>query len=102
MERVSVYNGELRAIIRFFTLKGKTGTEIYNELATVYGAKCLSVQKVRKWRESFLNGRVNVKDEHRNGRPSKARTGEVFDAVKGSTKIVASRSTKSTKNFLQQ
>jgi hypothetical protein len=43
--------------------------EIHCELVTVYGAIVMTVH-VRKWCREFDNGRVNVMDEQRSGRPS--------------------------------
>ena len=34
-----------------------------------YGDSCLSQGRVYEWVERFQNGRQNVSDEHRNGRP---------------------------------
>ena len=77
----SVSTYELRSTIRFFTLKGKNATEIHRELVAVYGEKCMSLQMVRSWRKKFAEGRTNVHDAQRSGRPSTARTQDIVVIV---------------------
>ncbi|UYV82698.1 hypothetical protein LAZ67_22000595 [Cordylochernes scorpioides] len=36
----------------------------------VYGEKCMDIKNVRKWCREFNEGRINVHDEQRSGRPS--------------------------------
>lgn len=38
---VTMSTSELRAIIRFFPLKEKNGTDIHNELTSIYGEQCI-------------------------------------------------------------
>ena len=40
---------EYRAVIRYLYLKGKTGKEIYGELADVYGSSAPSYAQVKFW-----------------------------------------------------
>jgi len=72
---------ELRAVIRFLTAKGLNGNEIHTELVHIYGDKCMSVQMVRRWRTYFLEGRGEVHDEQRAGRPKTAITDDAVAAV---------------------
>ncbi|KAG8259710.1 hypothetical protein J6590_008746 [Homalodisca vitripennis] len=41
----------------------------------------MSVQMVRRWRAMFLEGRENVHDDERNGRPANFRQPDVINAV---------------------
>ncbi|UYV75106.1 hypothetical protein LAZ67_12002480 [Cordylochernes scorpioides] len=43
---------------------------IRNLLVEVYGEKCMDIKNVRKWCREFNEGRINVHDEQRSGRPS--------------------------------
>lgn len=61
---------ELRSVIRFLSAKNIAPVEIHSQLCEIYGDKCMSVQHVRKWCREFKNGRTNVHDEERSGRPS--------------------------------
>ncbi|UYV71763.1 hypothetical protein LAZ67_9000303 [Cordylochernes scorpioides] len=40
------------------------------QLVEVYGEKCMDIKNVRKWCREFNEGRINVHDEQRSGRPS--------------------------------
>ncbi|UYV72291.1 hypothetical protein LAZ67_9002474 [Cordylochernes scorpioides] len=44
--------------------------EIHRQLVEVYGEKCMDIKNVRKWCREFNEGRINVHDEQRSGRPS--------------------------------
>lgn len=61
---------EVRAVIRFFVAKQYSAAAIHRELCAVYGPKIMSEGVVREWVRSFKNGRKNVHDEERSGRPS--------------------------------
>lgn len=61
---------ELRSVIRFLVAKKKSAKEIYEELCQVYGEECMSSGMVRRWVRDFKNGRTDVHDEARVGRPS--------------------------------
>jgi hypothetical protein len=50
----------------FFWAKGLSAKDIYNEMLSVYGGKCLSRKTVHNWVEKFSQGRSNVADD---GRP---------------------------------
>ncbi|UYV74489.1 K02A2.6-like [Cordylochernes scorpioides] len=39
-------------------------------LVEMYGEKCMDIKNVRKWCREFNEGRINVHDEQRSGRPS--------------------------------
>ena len=48
------------AVIRFLSAKGKNGSEIHRELASVYGATCLAVCMVRRWIDQFKKGSADI------------------------------------------
>jgi len=45
-------------------------SEIHRQICQVYGANAMSDGMVRKWVRMFNEGRENVHDEARSGRPS--------------------------------
>ena len=61
---------EVRSVIRFLRFKKNSPIEIHRELKAVYGDKVMSVQHVRKWCRLFDEGRNQVADHARSGRPS--------------------------------
>lgn len=73
---------EVRAVIRFFTAKQYSAAAIYRELCTVYGPKVMSEGVVREWVRFFKNGRTNIHDEERSGRPSVV-TDELAEQING-------------------
>ena len=61
---------EIRSVIRFLTARNVTAAEIHRQISEVYGRNAMSDSKVRKWVRAFKDGRENVHDEPRSGRPS--------------------------------
>ncbi|UYV67205.1 CSE4 [Cordylochernes scorpioides] len=61
---------ELRSVIRFLAAKKNSAKDIHTELCQVYGEGCMSSGMVRRWVREFENGRTDVHDEPRAGRPS--------------------------------
>ncbi|XP_073976274.1 protein GVQW3-like [Rhodnius prolixus] len=61
---------EIRAVIRFLSTKGVKAAEIHREISEVYGENIMSSGMVRKWVRAFKDGRTNVHDVERIGRPS--------------------------------
>ncbi|UYV64874.1 hypothetical protein LAZ67_3002223 [Cordylochernes scorpioides] len=49
---------------------------------SVYGEECMSIQMVRRWRSWFLEGRQNVHDDERSGRPVTATDNASVAAVR--------------------
>ena len=60
---------EYHAVIRNLYLKGKTGKEIQEELANIYGSSAPSYAQVKFWVGDFKCGRTSLEDEARSGRP---------------------------------
>lgn len=61
---------EVRGVIRFLWAKKMPPVEIHRELCSVYGENIMSYTAVKKWCQLFREGRTNVHDEKRSGRPS--------------------------------
>lgn len=61
---------EIRGVIRFLSAKGVKAAEIHRQISEVYGENIMSDGMVRKWVRAFKDGRQNVHDEERHGRPS--------------------------------
>ncbi|UYV71056.1 hypothetical protein LAZ67_8001560, partial [Cordylochernes scorpioides] len=61
---------ELRSVIRFLNAKNNSPVLIHRQEVEVYGEKCMDIKNVRKWCREFNEGRINVQDEQRSGRPS--------------------------------
>ena len=72
---------EYRAVIRYLYLKGKTGKEIYSELADVYGSSAPFYAQVKFWVGEFKCGRMSFEDEARSGHPLDATDKEMCKNV---------------------
>ena len=57
-------------MIRFLSVENHKPIEIHRQLCKVYGNKVMSEGGVRQWCIMFKNGRTNVHDEERSGRPT--------------------------------
>lgn len=61
---------EVRSVIRFLNARNVKPAEIHRQLTEVYGQNVISDGMVRKWVRQFNDGRNNVHDDARSGRPS--------------------------------
>jgi len=61
---------EIRSVIRFLNSRNVLPSEIHHQICEVYGDNAMSDGMVRKWVRMFNEGRENVHDEARSGRPS--------------------------------
>ncbi|GFW29135.1 histone-lysine N-methyltransferase SETMAR [Trichonephila clavipes] len=62
---------EIRCVIRFLNAKKVKPIEIYRQqICEVYGQNAMSDSIVRRWVRQFNEGRIEVHDEERSGRPS--------------------------------
>ncbi|GBM04537.1 hypothetical protein AVEN_197934-1 [Araneus ventricosus] len=63
---------EMRGVIRFLWVKKLSAADIHRELCAVYGLNIMSEGVVRQcqWVRFFKDGRTNIHDESRSGRPS--------------------------------
>jgi hypothetical protein len=76
-------NIEVRSVIRFLRLKGTSPAEIHRQLVEVYGANVISRKHVWVWCTAFDNGRTDVQDEERSGRPSTSTTDDNACCIEG-------------------
>ena len=60
---------EVRSVIRFLNAKGERPVENHKQIVAVYG-NVMNRQNVTKWCCEFSEGRTDVYDEQRSGRPS--------------------------------
>jgi len=60
---------EVRSVTRFLNAKGERPVEIHKTIVAVYG-NVMNGQNVTKWCREFSEGRTDVHDEQRSGRPS--------------------------------
>jgi [histone H3]-lysine36 N-dimethyltransferase SETMAR len=72
---------EQRSVIRFLWAKGSKPTLIHKQMSEVYGDTCLSLRHVYIWCKKFADGRQNVIDESRSGRPRTSCSDENVAAV---------------------
>jgi len=61
---------EIRSVIHFLNSRNVLPSEIHHHICQVYGDSTMSDGMVRKWFRMFNEGRENVHDEARSGRPS--------------------------------
>jgi transposase len=61
---------EIRFVIDCLHAQYLSAAEIRHELCTVYGQNVMSEGTVRQWCRMFKDGRTNVHDEERSGRPA--------------------------------
>ncbi|GBL72998.1 hypothetical protein AVEN_128168-1 [Araneus ventricosus] len=61
---------EVRGVIRFLWAKRLSAADIHRELCAVYGPNIMSEGVVRQWVRFFKDGRTNIHDKSRSGRPS--------------------------------
>ena len=60
---------EVRGVIRFLQAENVRPCEIHQRLVAVYGEHVMNAASVRKWCTVFTNGRTDVHDAERSGRP---------------------------------
>jgi len=61
---------EIRSVIRFLNARNVLPSEINHQICQVYGHNAKSDGMVRKWVRMYNEGRENMHDEARSGRPS--------------------------------
>jgi len=60
----------MRPVISFLNGRNVLASEIHHQICQVYGDNAMSDGMVRKWVRMFSEGRDNLHDEARSGRPS--------------------------------
>ena len=73
---------EQRINLKFLVHLRKTPTEALKLLQEVYGDDTISRTRLFEWHRRFKEGREEVEDNHRSGRPSTSRTDENVERVK--------------------
>ena len=68
---------EVRGLIRFLQAENVRPSEIHRRFIAVHGEHVMNAASVRKWCTMFTNGRTEVHDAERSGRPS-----VIVDALK--------------------
>ena len=61
---------EVRGVIRFLQAESVSPSEIHRRFVAVYGEHVMNAAIVRKWCTMFRNGRTDIHDAERSGRPS--------------------------------
>jgi hypothetical protein len=61
---------EVQSVIRFLNAQNVRAIDIHRQLMAVNGESVMNESSVRKWCRMFNEGRTNVHDEERSGRPS--------------------------------
>ena len=69
-EHADIKSRRLWGVIRFLQAENVRPSEIHRRLVAVYGELVMNVASVRKWCTVFRNGRKDVLDAERSGRPS--------------------------------
>jgi transposase len=61
---------KMRSVIRFLNARNMKPADIHRQLCEVYGEHAMPDSTVRRWAKHFNEGRENVHDDPRSGRPS--------------------------------
>ena len=69
---------EIRSVIRFLNARNVKPAHIHINVCEVCGENAMSDGTVRKWLREFNEGRDNVHDEPRSGRPAFFTEGHVL------------------------
>jgi len=75
-------NIEQRYAIKFCVELNKSATEIFASLIEAYGDATLSRSMVFKWHKAFKEGRENVEDDSRSGRPISSTNDQNVEVVR--------------------
>ena len=73
---------EQRANLKFLAKFGKTPSESFAMLQQVYGEETMSPTRAFEWHKRFKEGREEVEDDPRSGRPSTSRMADNIEHVK--------------------
>ncbi|GBN34924.1 hypothetical protein AVEN_54453-1 [Araneus ventricosus] len=68
---------EVRSVVWILNANNVKQDEIHRQLVEIYGENVMTDGMVRKWVRKFNDGRANVHDEARSGRPSVVNDGLV-------------------------
>ena len=73
---------EQRCAIKFCVKVGESATVSYEKLQRAYGEHSLSRAQVFRWHKSFLEGREQVEDKPRVGKPSTSKMDGNVESVR--------------------
>ncbi|GBO02755.1 Putative uncharacterized protein FLJ37770 [Araneus ventricosus] len=73
---------EQRVNFKFCFKLGKTATETHRMLVTVYGVEAVSKKCVFEWFKGFRDGKEDLEDEPRSGRPPTSATPDNIEGVR--------------------
>ena len=73
---------EQRINLKFLVRLGKTPTETFNSLQEVYGDATMSRTQIFEWHKRLREGREDVKDDPRSGKPTTSRTNKNVEHVR--------------------
>ena len=73
---------EQRVNLKFLVKLGKNPNECVKLLQEAYGEDAMSKTRVYEWHKRFKNGREEVEDDRKSGRPSTSKTDENIDRVR--------------------
>ena len=73
---------EQRINLKFLVRLGKTPTETFNLLQEVYGDATMSRTWIFEWHKRFREGREDVENDPKSGRPTTSRTNENVERVR--------------------
>lgn len=73
---------EQRANIKFCVKLGKSFTETYRLLHKVYADECMCRSQVNTWYRRFKDGRNDINNDPKSGRPTTASTDELIGKIR--------------------
>ena len=73
---------EQRVNLKLLVKLGKNPNECVKLLQEAYGEDAMSKTRVYEWHKRFKNGREEVEDDRKSGRPSTSKTDENIDRVR--------------------
>ena len=68
----------VRSVIRFLNARNVKPADIHRQIGEVYSENAMSDAMARKWVSNFNEGRDNVHEETRRGRPSVVTSGHLL------------------------
>ncbi|GBL78276.1 hypothetical protein AVEN_42821-1 [Araneus ventricosus] len=74
-------NVEVRGTVRFLWAKRFTSTEIHSGISAVYGPHAMSRPTIVKWCQQFEDGRTDLTDAERQGKPTTVSTSDMVQRV---------------------
>lgn len=73
---------EIRCVIKYYNLRGKTGAQIKTKLDRHLGESAPSYSTVKEWVAAFKRGRESCEDEHRSGRPNEVTNPDLIKKIR--------------------